>query len=202
MMGGLDPDLDQAVAAEARQLLLSGENQLVTPPLRGEETAIFVESFLPPPHLIIMGATHVAIPLCRMAKTLGFRVSVVDARSAFATRERLPDADDLIVAWPDEVLEQTTLDRHTYVVVLTHDIKFDIPTLRRTLRSEARYIGVMGSRATHERRKERLRELGFAEEEMAHIRAPIGLDLGARSPEEIALSILAEVTAVRRGREA
>ena len=202
LAGSLDGELDKAVAARARQLLLVGGAEVLSLPWQGEEAAIFLEAFPPRPHLLIVGATHVAIPLCHMVKTLGFRVTVIDARSVFATRERFPEADELVVAWPDEVLERVALDAYTYIVILTHDPKFDIPTLSRALRSEARYIGIMGSRGTHERRKRQLREMGFTEEEMARVRAPVGLDLGARSPEETALAILAEMTAVRYDRDA
>jgi len=202
LVGGLDQELDQAVAARARQLLLEGGAEVLALPWREEEAAIFVEAFPPQPHLLIVGATHVAISLCQMAKALGFRVSVIDARSPFATRERFPEADELLVAWPDEVLERIHLNPYAYLVILTHDPKFDIPTLSRALRSEARYIGIMGSRGTHERRKKQLREMGYSEEEMARIRAPIGLDLGARSPQETALAILAEIIATRYGRDA
>jgi len=201
-VGGLDPALDDAVIAEARPLLAAGGTRLLELPLGTDDASLFLEALLPSPHLLIVGATHVAMPLCGMAKTLGFRVSVIDARSPFATRERFPEADEVLVAWPDEAFDRTGLDAQSYIVVLTHDAKFDIPTLRRALRSPARYIGVMGSRATHERRRARLREMGFTEDEMARVRAPIGLDLGGRTPEEIALAILAQITAVRYGREA
>ena len=200
-VGSLVQELAQPVAAEARQLLLEGGAKVLSLPWQGEEAAVFVEAFPPSPHLLIVGATHVAITLCHMAKVLGFRVSVIDARAAFATRERFQEADELLVAWPDDALAKVPLDAYSYVAVLTHDPKFDIPTLSRALRSDARYIGVMGSRGTHERRKRRLRELGFEEEALARIRAPIGLDLGAQSPEEVALAIMAEVTAIRHGRD-
>ena len=202
LLGGLDPELDRAVAAEARRLLLTGGTQLLPLPWKGEQAAVFVEAFPPPPRLFIVGATHVAIPLCRMARALGFRVAVIDPRSVFATRERFPEADELIQTWPDQVLDEARVDAYSYVVVLTHDPKFDVPALARALRSRARYIGVMGSRGTHERRRRRMREEGLSEEEVSRIRAPIGLDLGARSPEEMALAILAEITAVRYGRDA
>lgn len=202
VIGGLDPELDREVAARARDLLIDGAAQVVDIPWRGEEASIFIQPFPPDPRLYIVGATHVAIPLCRMAKLLGYRVSVIDARSPFATRERFPEADELLVAWPDQALRDRPLDSYSYLVILTHDPKFDIPTLTLALRSQARYIGIIGSRGTHERRRRRLREEGFGSEEMARIHAPIGLDIGARSPEEIALAILAEMTTVRYGRDA
>lgn len=200
-VGGIDGDLDERVAAEAGALLGEGGTRILTLPWRREECTVYIEAFLPPPRLFIVGATHTAIPLCRMAKELGFRVSIVDARSLFATRERFPEADEVMRAWPDEALDEASLDAYSHVVILTHDPKFDLPTLARALRSPVRYIGAMGSRGTHERRKEQLRKQGFSEDELARIRAPIGLDLGARSPEEMALAILAEVLAVRYGRE-
>jgi len=201
VVGSIDPDLDEQVSVEGRQLLLEGATRVLTLPWRGEEASIFIEAFSPPPRLIIVGATHTAIPLCRMAKELGFRVNVIDARSMFATRERFPEADELVRAWPDKALDEATLDAHSYIVTLTHDPKFDLPTLSRALRSQARYIGAMGSRGTHEQRKAQLRQQGFTDVDLARIRAPIGLDIGARTPEEIAMAILAEVVAVRYGRD-
>jgi xanthine dehydrogenase accessory factor len=198
-VGSIDPALDQQIAAAADRLLLEGGTQVLTLPWQGQEGAVYIEAFPPPPHLLIVGATHTAIPLCWMAKGLGFRVTVIDARSMFATRERFPEADEVIRAWPDEALAQVTLDRYSFVVILTHDPKFDLPTLAHTLRSGARYIGAIGSRGTHEQRQERLRQLGFGEADLDRIRAPIGLDLGARTPEEIAVAILAEMLAVRYG---
>jgi xanthine dehydrogenase accessory factor len=136
-----------------------------------------------------------------MAKELGFRVSVLDPRTPFASVERFPMADELLLEWPHEVLERSALDAWSYVLTLTHDLKFDIPTLACALRSEARYIGALGSRRTHERRKQLLLEEGFDEAALARIHTPIGLDIGARSPEEIALAILAEMVAVRHRRD-
>lgn len=201
-IGGIAPELDGPVALAARRLLEDEGTRLLTLPWRGEEAAVFVEAFTPPPHLLLVGATHVAIALTRMAKQLDFRVTVIDARSLFATRERFAEADALVRAWPDEALAEVSLDSYAYVVVLTHDPKFDVPTLAGALRSEARYIGAMGSRATHEGRRAELRRQGFDDADLARIHAPIGLDLGARSPEEVALAILAEILAVRRGRDA
>jgi len=200
-VGGIDGELDERLEVEARPLFLEGGTRVLSLTWRDERSEIYIEAFPPPPRLFIVGATHIAIPLCRMAKELGFRVSIVDARSLFATRERFPEADELMRAWPDEALEEAGLDVYSHVVVLTHDPKFDLPTLARALRSPARYIGAMGSRSTHERRKEQLRKMGFSEADLARIQAPIGLDLGARSPEEMALAILAEIVAVRYGGE-
>src|SRR5262249_31772821 len=155
-----------------------------------------------PPTLIIVGAGHISIPLSRLAKVLGYRVIVVDAREAFATRERLPEADELLVEWPDEALARLPLTVATAVAVLTHDDKFDVPALRVALGSPAAYVGAIGSRGTRERRNKRLREVGVTDEQIARIYGPIGLDISARTPEEIALAILAQVVAVRRGQTA
>jgi xanthine dehydrogenase accessory factor len=169
-------------------------------PLGDSDARIFIESFPPRPRLFVVGATHTAIPLVRMAAALGFRVSVIDPRTPFATHERFPEAHELRLEWPHEVLDAAGLDANCFVLTLTHDLKFDIPTLARALRSEVRYIGALGSRRTHERRKTRLRDEGFGDADLARIHTPIGLDIGARSPEEIALAILAEIVAVRHGR--
>jgi xanthine dehydrogenase accessory factor len=136
-----------------------------------------------------------------MAKVLGFRITVVDPRSVYATPERLPDADELVRLWPGDAFDNLEVDRSTHVVVLTHDSKFDIPTFERVLRSDVAYIGAMASRKTHAKRLERLRASGYSDVELARIHSPIGLDLGGRGPDEIALAILAELTAVRYGRE-
>ena len=167
----------------------------------GHELTVFVESFPSPQHLIIVGAVHVAIPLHRLAKALGYYVTVVDARGLLATRERFPDADNILVEWPDEALEHVGLDRGTSVVVLTHDPKFDQPALVAAVKSEARYIGAIGSRTTNEQRMADLREQGVTEEQLARIYAPIGLDIGAKTPAEIALAIMAEMAAACYGRQ-
>jgi len=201
VLGGIDPALDPDLVAQAQRLLPEGETRALTLPWEGGETRVLIESFPPPLHLVIVGATHPAIHLCRMARQVGYRVSVVDARRAFASAERFPEADEVLCAWPHEVLGKERLDAYTYLVTLTHDFKIDVPALACALRSDARYIGALGSRATHARRKARLVEEGFTEAELARIRAPVGLDLGGRAPEEIALAILAEMLAVRHGRE-
>ena len=200
-IGSLDPDLDEVVTAAARDYLRKGGTTVISVPRRGEAATIFIESLPPPLRLFLIGATHTAAALCRMAKGLGFHITVVDARGTYATRERFPDADVLVRAQPGEVLERARLDASSHVVVLTHDPKFDIPALTQALGSPARYIGVMGSRPTHARRRDRLAEDGFGMADLARIRAPIGLDLGARTPEEMALAILAEMVAVRYGAE-
>ncbi len=161
----------------------------------------FLEPFPRPHELLIFGGSHVAIPLTRLAKELGFRVTIVDARSKFADRERFPGADRVIRAWPDEVLSQMTMDGSTYVVILTHDPKFDDPTIRAALKGHPRYIGAIGSRKTHRERVARLTGSGVAASELDRVHAPIGLDLGAQTAEETALAILAEMVAVRHGKQ-
>jgi len=167
---------------------------------RGPRGDVFFEVVAPPPTLIIVGAVHIAMSLVTLAQALDFRVRVVDARRVFATRERFPTADELTVAWPQDVLEAEALGPHHYVVILSHDPKFDLPALRVVLRSGAAYVGLLGSRGTQEKRRSALREEGFSETELARIHGPVGLDLGGRKPSEIALAILAEIVAVRYGR--
>ena len=160
---------------------------------------MFLEVFPPRPRLIVFGGVHVAVALVRLARELGYRTIVADGRAAFANRERFPEADEVIVAWPEEAFERIGLDGSSYVAVLTHDPKFDEPALALALRSPARYVGAIGSRRTQEARRERLRERGVSDAELARLRGPIGLDLGGRAASEIALAILAEMTAVRYG---
>jgi xanthine dehydrogenase accessory factor len=160
---------------------------------------LFVEPFPRPAHLIIVGAIHIAIPLHRLAKLMDYRVTVVDARAAFATAERFPEADDLRVQWPDEALGELKIDRSTAVVILTHDPKFDLPALRSVLGRGAGYVGAIGSRKTNQNRFDALREEGFTDEQLDEVHGPIGLDLGGRSAEVTALGIMAEVTATRYG---
>src|SRR5262249_13837875 len=147
----------------------------------GDEVEVFVSAYAPPPTLIIVGAGHISIPLTKMAKVLGYRVVVTDARATFATRERFPDADELFVEWPDEVMARLPLTSATAVAVLTHDDKFDVPALKAALKSPAGYVGAIGSRGTREQRDVRLREAGVTDGEIARIHGPIGLSIGARA---------------------
>ena len=199
-VGSIDPSLDGDIAAEGDRLLRTGGTKVVTLPWQGEQAQVFLEVFRPSPSLLIVGATHTAISLCRLATEVGYQVTVIDARSALATTERFSDAERLIHAWPEEALERAPLDRYSSLVVLTHDPKFDVPALTNALRSEAPYIGAQGSRVTHERRKQELRKQGFSDADLARIRAPIGLDIGSRTPAELAVAILAEVLAVQYDR--
>ena len=199
-VGSIAPKLDEQIKAAAKKILHTGGTQLLTLPWEGEEAQVFLEVFAPPPQLAIVGATHTAISLGRVAAGVGFQVSVIDARSALATEERFPHVHRLIRAWPEEAFAEIRLTSHSYVVVLTHDPKFDIPALACALRSEATYIGAQGSRITQEARRKELLAQGFAETDLERIRAPIGLDIGSRTPEELAVSILAEMLAVRYGK--
>ncbi|MGG7570119.1 XdhC family protein [Streptomyces sirii] len=202
-LGGL-PDLDRAAAGEARALLDAGRTGTVALSERGSrcdpaDLSLFVESSVPPPRMIVFGAVDVAAALVRTGKFLGYHVTVCDARPVFATRTRFPEADDLVVDWPHRYLQRTATDARTVLCVLTHDAKFDVPLLTAALRLPVAFVGAMGSRRTHEDRNRRLREVGVTERELARLRSPIGLDLGARTPEETALSIAAEIVAARRG---
>ncbi|WP_328504181.1 XdhC family protein [Streptomyces sp. NBC_00457] len=192
---------------------LVGKPVLVPPQGRGElrdqpqrtrtveldDRTLFIETHTPPPRMIIFGAIDFAAALTRTGKFLGYHVTVCDARPVFATRARFPEADEIVVEWPDSYLRRTETDERTVLCVLTHDAKFDVPLLETALRLPAAYVGAMGSRRTHEDRNRRLREVGLTESELAGLRSPIGLDLGARSPEETALSIAAEIVAARHG---
>lgn len=164
------------------------------------ETEMFIDVFAPKPKLIIFGGVHTAIPLTQFAQALGFHVTIVDGRARFATRERFPTADRIIVEWPQEALAQIKIDSSTYIAILTHDPKFDLPALQALSRTNPRYIGSMGSRETRAQHFAELRAMGVSEEFLARVHGPIGLDIGARTPEEVALAILAEIVAVRYGR--
>ncbi|MEU2068360.1 XdhC family protein [Streptomyces anulatus] len=203
--GGLGghPALDRTAAAEVRALLDAGR----TGPLAigaegsrcGRPIELLVESSVPPPRMIVFGAIDFAAALVRAGKFLGYRVTVCDARPVFATEARFPEADEIVVDWPHRYLAGTATDARTVLCVLTHDAKFDIPLLEAALRLPVAYVGAMGSRRTHLDRNDRLREVGLTDRELSRLHSPIGLDLGARTPEETALSIAAEIVAVRRG---
>ncbi len=166
----------------------------------GELIDVFIEVYAPSPHLILFGGDHIAIPLTHYAKELGFRVTIVDARSRFANRERFPEADEIIVAWPDKAFSQLHVDPSTYIAILSHDPKLDEPATRGALGTDARYIGAIGARKTHIDRRARLGREGFTDEQIDRIHGPIGLDLGGKTPAEIALSIIAEIVATRYDR--
>ncbi|MBH5132621.1 MULTISPECIES: XdhC/CoxI family protein [unclassified Streptomyces] len=203
--GGLGghPDLDRTAAAEAGALLDAGRTGTVGLSEDGSHCpgglTLLVESSVPPPRMIVFGAVDFAAALVRAGKFLGHHVTVCDARPVFATRARFPEADEVVVDWPHRYLRSTPTDGRTMLCVLTHDAKFDVPLLTEALRMPVAFVGAMGSRRTHEDRARRLREAGLTEDELARLRSPIGLDLGARTPEETALSIAAEIVALRRG---
>jgi xanthine dehydrogenase accessory factor len=198
-------DIDRLVTREARNFIDRGIKGLYYCQIDGEplptDVAIFIESFVPPPHLIIFGAIDFTSSVCELGKLLGYRVTVCDARSLFATSARFPHADEVIAAWPNQYLQNAIIDSRTVIVVLTHDFKFDIPILAAAARSPAAYIGAMGSRKTQADRLSRLRELGLNQTELDRINAPTGLDIGAITPAETAVSIMAEVIATKAGRE-
>jgi xanthine dehydrogenase accessory factor len=195
--------LDQAVDDDARGMLAQGLTGVRRYGPDGErrrdELAIFVQSFTPPPQMLVFGAIDFAAAVARAGKFLGYRVTVCDARPVFATASRFPDADEVVTDWPHRYLSGIATDSRTVICVLTHDPKFDVPLLEVALRRPAAYIGAMGSRRTHEDRLARLREAGVTEDELARLRSPIGLDLGARTPEETAVAIAAELIQLRWG---
>ena len=196
-------ELDKAVVEAARGLLEGGRTETVHFGPRGqrrmEDVTVFVQSFAPPPRMYVFGAIDFASAVAKVGKFLGYRVTVCDARPVFATRERFPTADEVVVAWPDEFLKTAPADKRTVICVLTHDPKFDVPVLMEALKTEAGYIGAMGSRRTHNNRTARLKEEGVTDEELSRISSPIGLDIGARTPEETAVAIAAEIIALHTG---
>ncbi len=193
--GELPTDIADDVLADARVLMDQEQNRT----LEYGERAVFIETVAPPPHLVVFGAVHIAQPLSTMAKLLGFHVTISDARGAFTTPERFPDADRVLVGWPDDLKDDIALDRRTYVVLLSHDARFEDPVLPWVLESPVRYIGAMGSRKTSAKRVERLLGQGYSDVQVARIHGPVGLDIGAETPAETAVSILAEIIQVRYG---
>ncbi|MBB2944474.1 xanthine dehydrogenase accessory factor [Actinoplanes lutulentus] len=190
-----DAELDRQAAQQAAGLLAHGRSAIV----QACEREVFVQSYAAPARMIVFGAIDFAAAVARIGKFLGYQVTVCDARSVFATPARFPDADEIVVEWPHRYLEATEVDERTVLCVLTHDPKFDIPLLEVALHTPARYIGAMGSRRTCEDRMQRLREAGVSEAALSRLRAPIGLDLGARTPEETAVAIAAEIVALSWG---
>jgi xanthine dehydrogenase accessory factor len=188
----LPPELEEA----SRELVRAGRNRL----LELDGRRVFAEVYGPPPRLVVYGAVDTAEALCRAARLLGWRTIVADARPMFASKARIPSADELIVAWPEQAFAQIKPDHQTAVLVLTHDDKFDRPALMAALATEAFYIGALGSRRNQERRRARMLEAGAEEEALERISGPCGLDIGAETQEETALSILGEILAIRAGR--
>ncbi len=207
VLGSLgDPDLDRVVARDAVGELAAGVTIVrhygEHGEAREEAVAVFIESFAPPPQMLIFGAVDFTAALATVAKALGFYVTVCDAREVFATKRRFPMADEVVVDWPHRLVERVgaRLGPRDAVCVLTHDIKFDVPAIVSALATDVGYLGAMGSRRTHAARVERLREEGVDDAGVARIRAPIGLDIGSRTPEETAISVCAEIIALRTGR--
>ena len=196
-------DLDRAIVEAARGMLEGGATGTRHYGPRGQrrmdDVAVFIQTFAPPPAMYVFGAIDFASAVARIGKFLGYRVTVCDARPVFATRERFPTADEVVVAWPDEFLKTAEVDRRTVICVLTHDPKFDVPVLKAALATEAGYIGAMGSRRTHNDRTARLLEEGVSKEDLERVSSPIGLDIGARTPEETAVAIAAEIIALSTG---
>jgi xanthine dehydrogenase accessory factor len=196
-----------AVADDARGLLATGRTETLTygpdGERRGEGMRVFVSSFAPKPRMIVFGAIDFAAAVARVGSFLGYQVTVCDARPVFATRSRFPDADEVVVRWPHQYLREEAdagrVDERTVLAVLTHDPKFDVPVLEVALRLPVAYVGAMGSRRTHEDRLDRLRDAGLTEAELDRLSSPIGLDLGARTPEETAVSVAAEIIQLRWG---
>jgi xanthine dehydrogenase accessory factor len=209
-----DPALDRVAGRDALAELEAGRTGVRHYGSAGEANPdeagvvpvhVFIESYAPPPQMVIFGAVDFTAALARVAKVLGYRVTVCDAREVFATKRRFPMADEVVVEWPNRLMERIgpSLGPRDAVCVLTHDPKFDVPAIEGALNSRVGYIGVMGSRKTHAKRMERLAEVGITDpDQLDRIMAPIGLDLGARSPEETAVSICAEIIALRTGRAA
>jgi xanthine dehydrogenase accessory factor len=195
--------LDEAVDDDARGMIAQGTTGVRRYGPDGErrldDLSVFVQSFTPPPQMLVFGAIDFAAAVARAGKFLGYRVTVCDARPVFATASRFPDADEVVTDWPHRYLAGIDTDARTVICVLTHDPKFDVPLLEVALRRPAAYIGAMGSRRTHEDRLARLREAGLTPDELARLRSPIGLDLGARTPEETAVAIAAELIQLRWG---
>ncbi len=202
------PDLDRVVARDALGELAAGLTSTRHYGPRGEarerDVSVFIESFAPPPRMVIFGAVDFTAALADAAKGLGYRVTVCDARAVFATRQRFPMADEVVNDWPDRYLAKVAdeLGPRDAVCVLTHDAKFDVPAIVAALDTDVGYLGAMGSRRTHLKRVERLREAGVDDAGLARVMAPIGLDIGARTPQETAISICAEIIALHTGRVA
>jgi xanthine dehydrogenase accessory factor len=190
-------EIPEEAARQADELIRGGRNRL----LELDGVKVFAEVYGPPPRLFVYGAVDSAEALCQAGNLLGWTTIVADARGKFATSERIPSAGEIIVAWPEEALAQVAPDHSTAIVVLTHDDKFDVPALKGALETEAFYIGALGSRRNQDRRRERLLEEGVAEADLERIAGPCGLDIGADTPAETALSIVAEILATRASRD-
>ena len=192
--GSISDELNEQVIDLASKTLIQGESRRA---MLNEDTEVFMEALLPPPTLIVVGGVHITIALVSLAKTLGYRTVVVDPRSAFGNEERFPNVDQLIQKWPEEAFEEIPLTRSTAIAMLTHDPKLDDPALKIALPSPAFYVGALGSKTTQAKRRQRLLDEGMPEEQLNRLHGPIGLRIGAETPEEIAMSIMAEIVAAR-----
>lgn len=195
-----DEAVDAQLAGYAAESLMARRTEEKRFPVGDAEARVMIESYPPPPSLVVIGAAHIAVPLTRYAQDMGFDVTLIDAREWFLTEERFPHVARRILAWPDKGMAELVLDAETYLVILSHDPKFERPALKYALQYPLRYIGAIGSRKTHADRLATLRAEGVSETDLARIHAPIGLDIGGVSPEEIAISILAEMIATREGK--
>ncbi len=192
--GSLAGELNQQAMDVARETLMLGESRRA---MLNEDVEVFVEVLAPPPTLIAVGGVHITIALVALAKTLGYRTVVVDPRSAFGNEERFPNVDRLIQQWPEDAFQEIEITRSTAIAMLTHDPKLDDPALKIALLSPAFYVGALGSKTTQAKRRQRLLEDGLTEEHLNRLHGPIGLKIGAGTPEEIAISIMAEIVAAR-----
>jgi xanthine dehydrogenase accessory factor len=195
LAGGLPDEIASDVTSDAVTLIAHEQHRALDYGVH----SVFIETLAPPPDLLIFGAVHIGQALASFAGQMGYRVTVIDSRTPFVTEDRFPAAHRLLVGWPRDLMDQLTFDRRTWVVVLSHDPRHETPPLEAALKADTRYIGAMGSRRTHGLRVDRLRELGFDDEDIGRIHSPIGLDIGAETPQEVAVSILAEMTMVRYG---
>jgi len=196
--GSIHEELDRIALDLAKETLSQGESRRA---LLNPDVEVFVEAILPPPTLIAVGGVHITIALMALAKTLGYRTVVVDPRSAFGNETRFPNVDQLIPLWPDEAFQQIPITRSTAIAMLTHDPKLDDPALKIALPSQAFYVGALGSKTTQAKRRQRLLKEGLSESELNRLHGPIGIEIGAGTPEEIAMSIMAEIVAARNGSE-
>jgi xanthine dehydrogenase accessory factor len=193
--GSIPSEVADSVVADAMTLMRHEQHRAMD---YGSHS-FFIETLAPPPNLFIFGAVHIGQALASFGSQMGYRVTVVDSRAAFATEDRFPTAEQVLVGWPQDLMDQIELDRRAWVVVLSHDRRHEDPVLEAALKSEVRYIGTMGSRRTQRLREERLSEKGLLVEDIARIKGPVGLDIGAETPQEVAVSILAEMTLIRYG---
>jgi xanthine dehydrogenase accessory factor len=194
IVGSLDDPWNQQILDRAAEVLAQGESQRL---MLNDDVEVFVEVILPPPTLIAVGGVHITVALMALAKTLGYRTVVIDPRSAFGNQERFPNVDQLIQQWPQEAFEQIPITRSTAIAMLTHDPKLDDPALKIALSSPAFYVGALGSKTTQAKRRQRLLDEGLTESQLDRLHGPIGLRIGAGTPEEIGLSIMAEIVAAR-----